>query len=101
MSKAIAAGVALCLLLSTTFAAGIVEPKSGTDAISVPQLINYQGKLTDASGNPIANGSYALTFQIWDASSGGTRLWEETQSSVAVTSGLFSVLLGAQGVAPV
>jgi hypothetical protein len=101
MSKAIAAGVAICLLLSVTFAAGIVEPKSGTDAITVPQLINCQGKLTDAAGNPISNGPYDLTFQIWDASSSGNKLWEETQSGVTVTSGLFNVLLGARGLAPV
>ena len=27
-----------------------VGPMAGADAISVPQLINYQGKLTDADG---------------------------------------------------
>jgi hypothetical protein len=101
------------MLLSAAFATGTATPQSqpsaitlpqvtsGTDAISIPQLINYQGKLTDASGNPVANGPYDFTFQIWNAASSGSKLWEETQSGVTVTDGMFNVQLGAHGLAPV
>lgn len=60
----------------------------------VPQLINYQGRLTDASGVPLT-GPYSITFSIYDAPSGGTALWTETQTEVSVTNGLFNVLLGS------
>jgi hypothetical protein len=66
----------------------------GPDAITIPRMINYQGKLTDASGNPIT-GTKSMTFKLWDVLSGGTTpLWTETQS-VVVTDGVFNVLLGS------
>lgn len=61
----------------------------------VPQTLNYQGLLTDASGSPVADGNYSLTFRIYDAASGGTQLWSETQSSVTVSGGLFRAKLGS------
>jgi len=60
----------------------------------VPQMINYQGKLTDASGNLI-NGNYNMTFSIYEVATGGTPLWTETQNAVPVENGVFSVLLGS------
>lgn len=61
---------------------------------AVPHLLNYQGKLTDSSGNPL-NGSYSLTFRIYDAETAGSLLWEETQSGVIIQKGIFSILLGS------
>lgn len=67
----------------------------GTPAsAAIPTQTNYQGKLLDSSGTP-RNGSYSITFSIWDASSGGTQLWTETQGSVSVSNGAFSVRLGS------
>jgi hypothetical protein len=61
----------------------------------VPQMINYQGRLTDsATGDPY-DGDAAMIFSIWDDSSGGTQLWEETHPIVSVSQGLFNVLLGS------
>ncbi|MCX5905353.1 MAG: hypothetical protein NTV89_18220 [Proteobacteria bacterium] len=60
----------------------------------VPQLINYQGKLTNAGGSPL-NGTFVMSFTVYDAESGGTSLWTETQSSVAVNNGVFNVILGS------
>jgi len=59
----------------------------------IPHLINYQGKLTDTDGNPVADGNHSVTFRIYDAASGGALLWEETQS-ILVQKGIFSCLLG-------
>jgi hypothetical protein len=56
-------------------------------------LVNYQGYLTDNTGNPV-NGSPAMTFTIYDETGGPQ--WSETHPSVPVTGGLFSVLLGSQ-----
>ena len=59
----------------------------------IPQTMSYQGVLTEANGNPV-NGSVSLTFKLYDAATGGTKLWEETQQ-VTVTNGLFNVILGS------
>jgi hypothetical protein len=63
---------------------------------SIPHMINYQGMLTDNSGNPLT-GNFDITFRIYNASSGGTLRWEETHYSVTVTNGLFNVILGNAG----
>lgn len=62
-----------------------------------PRLINYQGLLTDAGGEPL-NGDYSMTFAIYDDSVLSTPvnvLWQEIHTSVTVTNGLFNVLLGS------
>lgn len=65
-----------------------------TAAAVVPQKINYQGYLMNSSGNPI-NTTVSLTFYLYAAETGGTALWTETQNNVAVTNGVFNVLLGS------
>jgi hypothetical protein len=59
----------------------------------IPKLINYQGMLTNSSGDPLT-GTYDINFRVYNASSGGDQRWEETQTDVAVTGGLFNVILG-------
>jgi hypothetical protein len=59
--------------------------------------LNYQGRLTDSNGVPLANGNYDMTFAIYDAQTGGTLIWSETHNGanqVAVVNGLFSTTLG-------
>lgn len=63
---------------------------------AVPEIVNYQGYLTDSSGNPISS-TVTLVFRIYDASSGGTEVWSETHNNVQVNRGYFSVFLGSQG----
>lgn len=65
-----------------------------TTEVSVPHLINYQGRLSDSSGNPLT-GSYNVTFRIYDALTAGNLIWSETQNGVVVNKGLFCVLLGS------
>lgn len=80
--------LAACLL-------GLPLVASGQSA--VPDRVSYQGRVTDTSGTPIANGtstSRTAIFRIYDAASGGNRIWSE-QQSVTIASGEFSVLLGA------
>jgi len=62
---------------------------------SVPPMINYQGKLMQPSGAPVPDGTYSMTFAIYDVPTGGTPLWSETNPSVQVKGGLFAVLLGS------
>ena len=72
--------IVVSLFLSTVYA-------------QIPHLINYQGKLTDTDGNPVADGAHSIIFRIYDAENGGNLLWEETQS-ILVQKGVFSCLLG-------
>ncbi len=59
-----------------------------------PDLMNYQGKLTDAQGNLIG-GSNSVSFSFFTAPAGGESVWTEVHDSVEVTQGLFSVVLGS------
>jgi hypothetical protein len=67
----------------------------GTLAQSVPQLINFQGRLARPDGTPVADTTtQTMTFRLFDAPTGGNRLWEQTfNSSVTVSNGTFAVLL--------
>ena len=60
----------------------------------IPQLINYQGLLTDSAGIPLADSTYSVTFRMHNEPSFGITLWSETQN-VATTNGIFSVILGS------
>jgi hypothetical protein len=63
----------------------------------IPKLINYQGMLTQSDGKtPVTNGNYTILFSIYNISSGGSSLWSHTYN-VAVTNGLFNVILGDSG----
>jgi hypothetical protein len=67
----------------------------GTASASIPHKINYQGQIKDTStGDPLV-GTVNLTFRIYDASSGGTQLWTESQSAEADANGVISVVLGS------
>jgi len=71
---------------------------SGASLIAaVPATINYQGVVADSAGNLLAPSTPVnrkVIFRIFDASTGGTRLWTEEQT-VTIFKGEFSVLLGA------
>lgn len=59
-----------------------------------PSTMNFQGTLSDGGGVPVADGSYNVTFRIWDSGSGGSILWNENRT-VTVDGGVFNVILGA------
>jgi len=94
MPKSYFAAVLCLLFAGASIAAQPSAPKGETDAISTPQLVNYQGKLTDADGDPLT-GTYDMAFAIYDVASGGSALWNETQTDVVVTEGIFNVILGS------
>lgn len=62
---------------------------------SPPRVLSFQGRLTDASDNPIST-STQIKFSIYNSetASGSAQLWEETQSITPDTDGLFSTMLG-------
>jgi trimeric autotransporter adhesin len=76
-------------LASWTLGVGVTSAQT-----SVPSLLAFQGRLTDASNNPLS-GSHSFVFEIYSAGAGGVQLWTETQGAVTVVNGVFSVQLGA------
>jgi hypothetical protein len=66
----------------------------------VPQIINYQGRLTDGSGNPVADGPYLIKFKIYGSESGDDSLWYCGFQPVDVENGLFEYQLGSAAPLP-
>ncbi len=64
-----------------------------------PRLMNYQGRIDDANGNPVADANYNVAFRLFNTSAAGTALWTETQP-VTTVDGVFSVLLGSLDTIP-
>jgi len=67
--------------------------------VRIPQLIAYQGKLTDSTGRPVDDGSYVMVFSL-SADSTGSSFWHETQT-VRTKGGLFNLLLGSNVPIPI
>ena len=60
---------------------------------AVPELINFQGKLTDASGKAVTTAVH-IVFSFYTAAANGTPVWTEAQTVTPDDSGVYSVLLG-------
>ena len=74
--------LALAALAAAAFAAG------------VPQTLQYQGRLTDATTGAPLNGAHALVFTLWDDAgpSTGNLLSTQTFAAVTLVSGQFTVV---------
>jgi len=60
----------------------------------VPHKVNFQSRLLDSDGNPVADGDYPVTFSIFTQASDGTIVWTET-ATVQTQDGLFTHYLGS------
>lgn len=79
----------LATILSAAFA--------GAAFAQVTSLINYQGRLTDANGDPVT-GSKNFSISIYDAATGGNLLYTESIGAVPLdSSGVYSFQFGAGG----
>jgi hypothetical protein len=59
----------------------------------VPELLSYQGVLTDASGVVVPDGPYNVAFRLYTGESGGSPIWEEAHV-LTVSKGIFNARLG-------
>ncbi|MCX7110801.1 MAG: hypothetical protein NTX45_11865 [Proteobacteria bacterium] len=68
----------------------------GTAALAgdPPNKLNYQGILSNSTGQPIT-GSVSVKFSLYDVLTGGTEKWSEQQSVTLDKDGRFSVVLGS------
>jgi len=76
------------VLIAVVFAAAMLAPARA----QVPHLVGYQGRLLRADGTA-ASGTASVTFAVYSAESGGTPLWQETQT-LGLSDGYYATFLG-------
>ena len=79
-------------------------PFFASAAVGVPNIISYQGRLTNSSGQLLGGGgtTYYFKFSIWDnpTVASGAKLWPSTTpgtTSLTVSDGVFNVNIGDTG----
>ncbi|MDB5266939.1 MAG: exported protein of unknown function, partial [Parcubacteria group bacterium] len=90
--------LAYIIILSAVIVSFVTPANAATWNASFTPEINYQGRLVTPADAAVPDGLYNIRFKLYTASSGGSPIWTETLSGanqVQVTSGLFSVMLGA------
>ena len=80
------------LVASVVLLATGIGPQRPEAAFALPfspsgGTIPYPGRLNDAAGQPVAEGSYDFTFILYAVETGGEPLWSEVQRGVAVQGG--------------
>src|SRR5260221_3420197 len=85
--------IILSLTFSTFSVAKVLSAPAAT-TVTVPHYVGFEGYLTKDSGAVADAGAYSITFAVYSAASGGSALWSDSQTSVQVTNGLYSVVLG-------
>jgi hypothetical protein len=64
---------------------------------AVPSTVNYQGRLTDTAGSPLA-GSRVMSVRVYDSLTAGALLYSETLGNVPVdANGIYGFQFGAKG----
>ena len=66
---------------------------------SVPTIISHQGRLLNASSQPVTT-NVSVEFKIYDALTGGTQVWTETQSITPDNLGFYDTFLGGVSALP-
>ena len=64
----------------------------GNGWAELPGVINYQGRLLD--GTNLVNGTKTFYVKIYDAVTGGNLVYSQTNSSVVVSDGLYTMEIG-------
>ncbi|GMV41297.1 MAG: hypothetical protein AMXMBFR64_30130 [Myxococcales bacterium] len=77
-----------------------------SSAVAAPLQMPLQGVLRDNAGMPVAEGSFAVTFALYEGETGGSPLWTEAwpptgtcagagSGCLTVSNGAFHVMLGS------
>lgn len=97
LSKGYRIVLALLVLFSALFF--VLHSTPASALTTVPTKMNFQGRLTNSSGNIMPNGTYNMKLRLYTVSSGGSSVWTEDRlvsasQGVTVTNGLFAIKLG-------
>ena len=91
--------MASALVLASVVGWGVVGRSQAAPPGQSPEAngltVPYAGQLSEAQGEPVADGAYDLAFALYATQTGGQALWQETQTGVLVGGGSFSVQLGS------
>jgi len=79
-------------------ASGLLCIVAAPAAAQVPPLVGFQGRLLRADGTA-ASGTAGVAFSVFDAATGGSPLWTETQT-LGLSDGYYSTLLGLVNAVP-
>ena len=96
--------ITLCIVITIFAGSGedtkgmnsrIQRPEAASSTSDVPEMMNYQGIVTDQDGN-LLHGTYDLVFRIYDQETAppGGAIWMEPHIGAQVDSGLVNILLG-------
>ena len=80
----------------TTIDREIKNQRHETESIleNVPRRLSYQGLLTKVDGKAVTNGTYQVTFRLFESLMGGEPFWEEEQN-IIIADGVVSATLGS------
>jgi hypothetical protein len=95
--KSLAVLVAITLVIGAISVAPLYGGESngeGAVIASISRIMTYQGILKDNAGQPVGDGTYNLTFRLYDASSEGTLLWTSSVTQIHTVNGYFTAELG-------
>lgn len=65
------------------------------ESIAQSTKIGVQGIIRKSDGKSVDDGTYAITFRLYNSLTGGTALWSEVQSDVEISGGIYNVLIGS------
>jgi hypothetical protein len=95
--------LALLITLTLSISSGFAGPVTSERGPNAPEevtghssFIPVQGRLTNASGNPL-DGTYTISFRIYDDYDGGTALCSDLDNEVVVDNGLFYTYMSMVG----
>lgn len=57
--------------------------------------MNVQGILRGADGKAVTDGTYQLTFSLYEQQTGGSNIWTESHNDVETVNGVYTVELGS------
>lgn len=63
---------------------------------SAQATLSVQGTIQKSTGAAVDDGDYTLIFKLYTTETGGTPVWSETQSTVNIIGGVYSVTLGSE-----
>ncbi|MBL8023860.1 MAG: hypothetical protein JNK54_06220 [Elusimicrobia bacterium] len=81
------------LVMKSILGLGVVMAMGLPLLAEAPLYINYQGKLTGASGVPVEGSPIDVIFKFYDMASGGSLLFTAPSVSVTPQNGVFSCLI--------
>lgn len=72
----------------------ILSVLTPTQHATAQATLSVQGTVQKSTGAAVDDGDYSLTFKLYTTETGGTPVWSETQSTVNIIGGVYSVTLG-------